>query len=800
MEKRIISIDISPETQDAYYEKAGIMWEHNATQLQFNISPSYIGDYRYYIEYRSILGTKVRTEYLELDAETNTVTYDVSVTMSSLKGVECYFNIVKIDEDGKTIQVVKPKKIGLTFDFSPDTDNSLAKVNDFSINALLEAIRTGTFKGERGEKGDPFVYSDFTAEQLALLKGEKGDSVVVDAEISETSENPVQNKVVKSYIDEKTKTLQSVFANENIFDEEKNSILIAPEFRRGTVYLDGSEEYIVISSAPCQNSASTPGASYIDEIKALDENDNEIADTVVSGLVQNATRTRSGKIITIPTGSTARKVEFRYRFLHASVNGILCNEMMVTVADDISVPRNAIPLQYVKAEYENLVVNSPYVEKKCVDMSVVEESENPVSGGAVKTYVDAVFDSIPKNEITVDSEVKDESENPVSGGAVKTYVDDIAGTVQTYIDSVIREKTYYVSTEGSDTNDGLSRETPFATLKKAVDSGATNIAIKSGEYPVTTVTFENKSNIHIYTYNDDETYSHDNPVRGKAHLVGGRYYTNYSINSDGVYYCTGLTGTHHGLVLVDNEKTKMSVLTSVASYDECVATLETYYRNGAELYFNTENTTFTKIAMNTYKSVIILKGCKNVLIEDISFNVANSVVVDVDNCSNVTFNNCEANYSMSSMGFSVDYANAIFNNCSAYRNKFDGFNFHGYGTTVMNDCDSSWNGDDGCSHHDGCVGTINGGIFTGNGKAGIAPAYGANVNIYGVICDKNKFGIGYLSTTNGHASMKGIVNSCVLANNEVGMKIDKLCDVTAINCQYKDNTTAKSSQGQLTEF
>jgi hypothetical protein len=37
-------------------------------------------------------------------------------------------------------------------------------------------------QGDRGEKGDPFTYGDFTAEQLAELKGpkgEKGDSYVL---------------------------------------------------------------------------------------------------------------------------------------------------------------------------------------------------------------------------------------------------------------------------------------------------------------------------------------------------------------------------------------------------------------------------------------------------------------------------------------------------------------------------------------------------------------------------------------------------------------------------------------------
>ena len=30
-------------------------------------------------------------------------------------------------------------------------------------------------KGEKGDKGDPFIYDDFTQEQLALLTGPKGD-------------------------------------------------------------------------------------------------------------------------------------------------------------------------------------------------------------------------------------------------------------------------------------------------------------------------------------------------------------------------------------------------------------------------------------------------------------------------------------------------------------------------------------------------------------------------------------------------------------------------------------------------
>ncbi len=172
MENKVISIDIRPGANTDVTENAGVMWEHNATVLKFVIDEAYSGDYRYYLEYRSLMGTKVRTDYLEPD-KNNIITYAVPVSMSSLKGVECYFNIVDIDGDGNTVQVIKPVKFCLSFDFSPDTDNSLAKVNDFSVNYLLEAIRSGTFKGDKGETGEKGDKGD---------KGDKGEQGEVDSD------------------------------------------------------------------------------------------------------------------------------------------------------------------------------------------------------------------------------------------------------------------------------------------------------------------------------------------------------------------------------------------------------------------------------------------------------------------------------------------------------------------------------------------------------------------------------------------------------------------------------------------
>lgn len=86
----------------------------------------------------------------------------------------------------------------------------------------------GQFQGAKGDKGDAFTYADFTTTQLEALKGDDGvsptvtsskegkvttltitdaggtktatindgEDAVVDSELSETSTNPVQNKVV----------------------------------------------------------------------------------------------------------------------------------------------------------------------------------------------------------------------------------------------------------------------------------------------------------------------------------------------------------------------------------------------------------------------------------------------------------------------------------------------------------------------------------------------------------------------------------------------------------------------------
>ena len=545
--------------------------------------------------------------------------------------------------------------------------------------------------------------------------------VGADGTVYNTAGDAVRGQIkdIKDRVEEKTEMLRKTFANENIFDEEKDSVLQGSEYRIGTVQLNGAEEFVVISTKGAT-------ANNISGIKLYDESGTEINDITVSSTFYNTNTidVRQGKKVTIPTN--ARTLQFKYRFLHASSGNTLCSEMMVTVGE-------TVPMYYTKCEYINVLINSPYVTE----------------------------------------------------------------------DDVNNVKIYYVSTSGSDENDGLTEKTPLASIYKALELGASNLAIERGDHFIAgDIVFENKNKLHIYAYDNNETYSHDVPKRKKANLIGGTYHDDYVKNNDGVYICEGVTVTDNNICLVDNEPSKANILTKVTSYDACVSTAETFYTDGANLYFNTTNTTFTKIAIRKVTSVLTFINCNDVLIEDIACSVSGASVFVMDYCTGVVLNNCEANYSLINMGFALENCNAIFNNCSAYRNKIDGFNFHGYGTTVMNDCEALWNSDDGCSHHYGCIGIINGGKFIGNNKAGITPAYGATVNIYNAICvDNDGSGIAYLSTNNGHSPMNGIVNGCVMANNQRGLSVGTLCNVTSINCKYKDNSSMdKEINGTLIEY
>ncbi len=87
-------------------------------------------------------------------------------------------------------------------------------------------------KGPKGDKGDPFTYEDFTAEQLAALKGEKGDTgepgkdAVTDIEFNPKSENAQSGIAVAEAVSYKADKIVNSASGENILLTDSSNYAI----------------------------------------------------------------------------------------------------------------------------------------------------------------------------------------------------------------------------------------------------------------------------------------------------------------------------------------------------------------------------------------------------------------------------------------------------------------------------------------------------------------------------------------------------------------------------------------------
>ena len=160
MKQNIVEIQVPEGLSEAPQETAGgVMYEHNATALRFLLDPVYISpEYRYYLEFVTVNGVN-RTDYLTPDEE-NAIEFSIPADITSQMTALCCLNIVAVNEAGKTEQLIKSKSVNLYFSVFENTEKKLAADYAFSVNALLEAIKNGTFKGDKGDKGDSYILSE----------------------------------------------------------------------------------------------------------------------------------------------------------------------------------------------------------------------------------------------------------------------------------------------------------------------------------------------------------------------------------------------------------------------------------------------------------------------------------------------------------------------------------------------------------------------------------------------------------------------------------------------------------------
>jgi hypothetical protein len=375
----------------------------------------------------------------------------------------------------------------------------------------------------------------------------------------------------------------------------------------------------------------------------------------------------------------------------------------------------------------------------------------------------------------------------------------------------------YVFLNGNDSNDGLTPETAVATFERALSIA--NVIYAEREIYNQSINISGRNGVRIYPYDNDEEYS-SGVERQKIELYGGNKILKSAMTASNNIYTVACSGgfqfvevfTNHTLEpITNNGQYRANVFVNLTSQGKlklkpvltqagCEAEADTFFWNGTNLICNISTASFDSVTVLVANPKITAENSFDVILQDVALNYTYSSAIKIDNSIDVVLENCEASYSATNMGFEVNNSNVTLNHCYATNNAYDGFNFHGYGYSEMFDCDSMYNFDDGCSHHNGCIGTINGGEFTGNGKGGITPAYGANVNIYDILAVNNDvYGVGFLYTS-GNPPMKGLISGCALVNNPIGMRVGTNWTVNAIGVKYSGNTTDKLIEGTCNEF
>ena len=123
------------------------------------------------------------------------------------------------------------------------------------IEQKLDTIDGGTVSGNVEFTGDVIVQNAPTVPKSAVNK-EYADSLktVIDPEMSDTSENPVQNKVVKGYVDDKTKQGRLIY--QTTLTEDVHQISISKDSNGQEFSLNNFAVIVCIPASPTLNSFS----------------------------------------------------------------------------------------------------------------------------------------------------------------------------------------------------------------------------------------------------------------------------------------------------------------------------------------------------------------------------------------------------------------------------------------------------------------------------------------------------------------------------------------------------------------
>ena len=288
--------------------------------------------------------------------------------------------------------------------------------------------------------------------------------------------------------------------------------------------------------------------------------------------------------------------------------------------------------------------------------------------------------------------------------------------------------TYYVSYNGSDSNDGLSKDTPFQNLNTAMSKNDIGtLMIEGGDY------YRSNAGILLGNMNKDVNVIGYN---GKAKIFGAD-----TLNFTNLAGYTNVKQAKRSAVSRVIDKGIIDAygdyyeLQKVDSIDEVENTKYSWYSDSSNVYINGDSET-TVCLLNI--DMVNIKGDYNIYLENIELIGGRRTLRLDSSTGTLILNNCKLSYSIQSNGNGLEMIGgkyAISKNTEISKQMMDGFNYH-KGTNgelpyfIEIDCIGRDNGvmkgkggsrsDNGSTSHDGIKGIRINGLYVRNDGGNLA--------------------------------------------------------------------------------
>lgn len=412
---------------------------------------------------------------------------------------------------------------------------------------------------------------------------------------------------------------------------------------------------------------------------------------------------------------------------------------------------------------------------------------------------------------TVDDEIYYIRATGESGTAPSILYGDMIGAIRE-LSSAIALDSAFVATNGNDTTGDGTVNNPYATVSRAVKSGAENIYIFPGVYDEQ-INLADTAKTHIRFINASKdskvVFKRSGAVIASSETLVSGYTKVYSASTAKVFDANNLWIYQDGVSDVSTEITTAErhpaqkgrtyrcpdtkiVKCTATTLSDALAEIENdsgykWFVDSGTIYFSRPQTVNSNNPICADFGFTLFTNAQQYNSVEIYGIDTKYMRINLNDMKNAKAVDCSARNVFGPGAFTYSSRNTELIRCEAACccNGANGDGFNGAAaltgdadasqtTTTLTDCWSHDNKDDGYSDHNRSDATMRGGLYEYNVKAGVTPSSGENFSAYDVLSRKNMRGF-FLTNTIGDDS--------------------KIASAIMYNCIAEDNTGRTDSSG-----